>query len=295
MVGMASASVANPSPSGAGVGSARRGSQACALYVGVQGFSPPDWVGTFYPAGLPQRSWLSFYSRVFDTVEMNTTFYAIPSASTVQAWRQRVPQHFLFSAKMPRAITHDKRLEDVGLELGTFLGRIKLLGSKLGAVLIQFPSSFDRRFEDRLRAFLSMLPADVQFAVEFRHRSWQDDQVLDLLRAHSVAWCINHWQDLPIWIETTADVAYFRLVGYHEQFTDLGHVQRDRTAELARLAEAISRMQPYLERVFVYVNNHYAGHAPATVNQLKAMLDLPVRDPRHFWPEQPRMLPGMEG
>jgi uncharacterized protein YecE (DUF72 family) len=261
--------------------------------VGAQGFSPPDWAGTFYPPGLTQRGWLSFYARVFDTVEMNTTFYAIPSASTVRAWGQRVPQDFLFSVKMPRAITHEKQLQDVEIELSVFLDRIRLLGRKLAAILIQFPRSFDRRFEERVRGFLPLLPSDLQFAVEFRHRSWQDARVFDLLRAHSVAWCINHWQDLPIVTETTADVAYVRLVGYHQQFTDLGRVQRDRSAGLAHLADTISDLRPHLQRVFVYVNNHYAGHAPATVNQLKALLGLPAVNPREFWPEQPRMLPGM--
>jgi uncharacterized protein YecE (DUF72 family) len=225
---------------------------------------------------------------------MNTTFYAIPSASTVKAWAMRVPDHFVFSAKMPRVITHEKRLQHVEVELSGFLQHVRLLGPKLGAILVQFPPSFTRRFERRLRAFLPLLPDDIRVAVEFRHPSWHDEVVFELLREHGVAWCINHWQDLPVVVETTADVAYFRLVGDHQQFTDLGRIQRDRSPELARLAEVIANLAPRLRTIFVYVNNHYAGHAPATVNQLKELLGLPVTNPRSLWPEQPQMLPGME-
>lgn len=266
----------------------------CKICIGVQGFSPPDWVGTFYPLGLAQRGWLSFYARVFNTVEMNTTFYAVPSASTVRGWAMRVPEHFVFSAKMPRAITHDKQLQDAEAELSAFLQRVRLLGDKLGAVLLQFPASFARQFEPRLRAFLPLLPRDLCFAVEFRHPSWQDDAVFELLREHGVAWCINHWQDLPVVVESTAGFAYIRLIGDHQQFTDLGRVQRDRSQELASLAGTIADLATRLQTVFIYVNNHYAGHAPATVNQLKQLLDLPVTDPRSLWPGQAQMLPGME-
>jgi uncharacterized protein YecE (DUF72 family) len=267
---------------------------SCRMCIGVQGFSPPDWVGTFYPPRLAQRAWLPFYARVFDTVEMNTTFYAIPSAPTVRGWAQRVPPQFTFSAKMPRAITHEKALHDVEGELEVFLERIQLLGSKLGAVLIQFPASFTRRFEDRVRAFLPTLPGDLPFAIEFRHQSWQDEWVFDLLREYKVAWCINHWQNLPTAVETTANFAYFRLVGFHDQFDYLGQVQRDRSQELASLADTIAELARRLQRIFVYVNNHYAGHAPATVNQLKQLLGLPTVDPRSLWPEQPQVLPGLE-
>ena len=269
-------------------------SASCRICIGVQGFSPPDWVGTFYPPHLAQRAWLPFYAGIFDTVEMNTTFYATPSASTVRRWAQRVPSHFTFSAKTPRAITHEKSLQDVEGELLAFLERIRLLGSKLGAVLIQFPASFTRRFEERVRAFLPLLPGDLAFAIEFRHQSWQDESVFDLLREHNVAWCINHWQTLPAAVETTADFAYFRLVGFHDQFDYLGRVQRDRSQELASLADTIAELAPRLQRIFVYVNNHYAGHAPATVNQLKELLGLRTVDPRSLWPEKPQVLPGLE-
>jgi uncharacterized protein YecE (DUF72 family) len=176
------------------------------IFIGAQGFSPRDWVSTFYPPGLPNSQFLPFYARVFSTVELNTTFYAIPSSSTVRAWAMRVPASFVFCAKMTRTITHDKELLDVDADVQAFVARMRMLGDKLGVVVIQFPRSFSRRLEDRLRAFLAVLPRDMRFAVEFRNRSWDAPEVFDLLRQYGVAWCITHWQDLPPVVQTTADL-----------------------------------------------------------------------------------------
>ncbi len=265
------------------------------IHIGVQGFSPRDWVGTFYPPGLPQRDFLDFYAQVFDSVELNTTFYAIPPARTVLAWARRTPPGFTFTAKMPQSITHEKKLLGVEQEVASFVDRIGLLGDKLGAIVVQFPRSFTRSMEDRLRAFLALLPRGPRFAVEFRSRSWHSESVLNLLRDFRVGWCINHWQDLPPVAETTADFAYFRLVGFHDQFTYLGRLQRDRSEELAALARTIKGFAGQLQHIFVYVNNHYEGHAPATVSRLRHLLGLPTVDPRSLWPEQQKLLPGMAG
>ncbi|HNR95921.1 MAG TPA: DUF72 domain-containing protein [Anaerolineae bacterium] len=257
------------------------------IRIGGQGFSSRDWVGTFYPPAWPSQESLPFYSRVFDTVELNTTFYAIPSASTIRNWAQRVPEGFVFSAKMPRVITHDKALNNVQFELDSFLNRITLLGGKLGAVVIQFPASFQRRQEERLRAFLALLPGDIRFAVEFRHSSWDHPEILALLRAARVAWCTTHWQDLPPVVELTTDIAYFRLVGFHDEFTRLDEVQHDRTAELEHWAATIRGLAKQVKRIYVYINNHYEGHSPATVNRLKVLLSLPVVEPRSLWTRAP--------
>jgi uncharacterized protein YecE (DUF72 family) len=170
---------------------------------------------------------------------------------------------------------------------------MRTLGNKLGVVVVQFPRSFSRRFEDRLRAFLPLLPRDMRFAVEFRSPSWDDPAVFDLLREYAVAWCITHWQDLPPVIETTADFAYFRLVGFHDEFSQLNRVQRDRSQELASWARTIADLTTRVSRIYVYINNHYEGHSPATINRLKALLGLPHIGPRSQWPEQQNPLPGM--
>jgi len=262
------------------------------IRLGVQGFSPKDWVGIFYPPGFSPRQFLPFYSQVFDTVEVNSTFYAIPSDSTVRSWAARTPPNFIFACKMPQEITHDKRLVGAEEKLSIFLDKMRLLEGKLGPIVIQFPRSFSRRYEENLGAFLRLLPKDIPFAIEFRSQSWHDDEVFDLLRQFDAAWCINDWQDLPPVIETTTDFAYLRLVGFHREFKYLGRVQRDRSEDLESWARSIRGLLRRVERVYVYVNNHYAGYAPATVQQLQGLLSLPTVDPRGLWPQQPNLLPG---
>jgi uncharacterized protein YecE (DUF72 family) len=257
--------------------------------IGVQGFSPKDWVGTFYPPGFTSRQFLPFYAQVFNTVEVNATFYAIQSASTVRSWAVRTSPGFVFTAKMPQEITHDKRLLGAEEKLSAFLDMMRLLEGKLGPVLIQFPRSFTRRFEDNLHTFLRLLPRDIRFAIEFRSESWNDDEVFKLAGEYDVAWCINDWQDLPPVIETNTDFTYLRLVGFHREFSYLGRVQRDRSQELASWATALKDLAKRVDRIYIYVNNHYAGHAPATVNQLKELLGLPSVDPQSLWPEQPSL------
>jgi uncharacterized protein YecE (DUF72 family) len=262
------------------------------IRLGVQGFSPKDWVGTFYPPHFSPKQFLSFYARVFDTVEVNSTFYAIPSSSTVRAWANRTPPGFVLACKMPQEITHDQHLTGVEERLHLFLEKMGILGPKLGPVVIQFPRSFTRRFEDNLRAFLPLLPRDVRFATEFRSESWNDEKVFDLLREFDVAWCINDWQDLPPVVETTTDFAYIRLVGFHQEFKYLGEVQRDRSEDLAAWAGRIKDLAARVERVYVFVNNHYAGHAPATVNRLAELLGHTTVDPQNLWPEQATLFSG---
>jgi len=273
-----------------GAGARAGGAQ---VYIGAQGFSPKDWVGTFYPPGLPSNQFLLFYARVLNTVELNTTFYALPSLSTVRAWALRVPPDFVFTTKMVRTITHDKGLLNVEAEVRAFVDRMRVLEHQLGAILIQFPRSFTRRHEGRLRDFLPLLPRDLRFAIEFRDESWNNTRVFDLLRDFGVAWCVTHWQDLPPVVATTADWAYFRLVGYHDEFSYLGEARRDRSQDLATWAETISGLAPRLKRIHVYINNHYAGHAPTTISQLRGLLGLPQTDPHSLWPQAQDQLPGL--
>jgi uncharacterized protein YecE (DUF72 family) len=265
--------------------------QTAKIRLGVQGFSPQDWVGTFYPPQSSPKQFLPFYAQVFDTVEINSTFYAIPSASTVRSWLHRTPPNFLFACKLPQEITHDHQLLGVEDRLADFLERMRILGEKLGPVAIQFPRSFTRRYEQNLRSFLPLLPKDIRFVAEFRSESWNDAEVFELLKEFGVAWCINDWQDLPPVVEITADFAYLRLVGYHREFKYLGEVQRDRSEELINWASTVKELAIRVPRIYIYVNNHYAGHAPATVNHLAGLLGLPTVDPRSLWPKQADLFP----
>jgi len=209
------------------------------VYLGVQGFTARDWMGTFYPPDISARDQLPFYARVFDTVELNTTFYSIPGEHIVRSWSNRTPDDFVFTAKLPKVTTHDKHLEDVEGELRLFVETMRLLGDRLGPLLIQFPRSFARRFESRLREFLRLLPEELDFAVEFRSHSWIDEEIFSLLREHGVAWCVNDWQDMLSIPEVTTNFTYLRWTGYHDRFIYLGKVQDERIADLQSWAVTV--------------------------------------------------------
>lgn len=256
------------------------------VLVGVQGFSAPSWAGVFYPPDLPANRQLAFYAQVFDTVELDVTFYTLPSVAAIRSWMENTPEDFTFSAKMPRVITHEKRLVNVDDELRAVGGMLDLLGPKMGAMVIQFPRSFTRHAEPTLRAFLPRLPAGYRFAVEFRHPSWNHPETMDLLERHGIAWCLNEWQELPPVMATTTTWSYVRLVGFHRDAVS-GDVLRDRSARLAFWGETLRTLSQRLAPIYVYVNNHYAGYAPATVNTLRQHLGQPTVAPRALWPQPP--------
>jgi uncharacterized protein YecE (DUF72 family) len=262
------------------------------IHIGAQSFVPKDWVGSFYPPSLSPRDFLTFYAQIFDTIELNTTFYAIPTPDRVKDWASRTPASFCFTAKLPRLITHRRRLVEPEPELSRFVAVMRRFGPKLGPLLIQLPPSFTRDAEGDLRDFVAGLPSGARYVVEFRHPSWQHPEVADLLGRHDVGWCMNDWQDLEGLRVATTDIAYLRLNGYHDQFEHVDRVQRDRTVELASWAETIDELCPRLAHIYVSINNHYAGHAPATINQLKAMLGLPTVSPRQRWPDADRATQG---
>jgi uncharacterized protein YecE (DUF72 family) len=166
------------------------------LYVGTVSWSKQDWVGSFYPANLKPPQFLEAYTRNFRTVEIDATFYSIPQRSTVSGWRDRTPDGFVFAAKIPRLITHQKTLSDCQKELSTFLKTMEILGNKLGPLLLQFPyfnkNVFASReqFDRLLRPFLDSLPKEFRFSVEIRNKNWISWDFLELLRERSVGFTL---------------------------------------------------------------------------------------------------------
>jgi uncharacterized protein YecE (DUF72 family) len=151
--------------------------------VGTSGFSHPHWRGVFFPKGVPQTRWLDRYARSFPTVELNGTFYRLPSEKTIQAWRDTTPPGFLFAVKASRFITHIRRLENPADPLSTFLDRLALLNDKLGPVLYQLPPTMAKDLAV-LEAFLRLLPPQPRHVVEFRHPSWYSDGTYDVLKQY---------------------------------------------------------------------------------------------------------------
>jgi uncharacterized protein YecE (DUF72 family) len=168
------------------------------LYVGTSGYSYKEWKGTFYPPKLPAKQMLSFYGEHFRTVEINYTFKRLPTAAVVQAWADAVPADFQFALKAPELITHYKRLKDASDALSGFLDIASKLKQRLGPLLFQLPPTFQKD-APRLQAFLALLPPERRVAFEFRHSSWLDDEVFELLREHRAALCIaDDLLDVPV-------------------------------------------------------------------------------------------------
>lgn len=252
------------------------------IHLGTSGWSYQDWVGAFYPSGTPAARYLSVYAQVFTTVEIDSTFYATPSARMVAAWRERTPDGFIFATKVPRAITHDALLVGVANELATFADVMRELGPKCGPLLFQFPPGFTAAQWDDLAALLPTLPADLRWAVEVRHTSWLTEPFYDLLRAHNVALAHVDLPWMPRTTPVTADFAYIRWLGDRRKIVDdFSHVRPalQRTDDLAWWARQIARMNERGIEVFGYANNHYEGHSPATLRALQRQLGLPSQEP----------------
>lgn len=213
----------------------------------------PHWQAVLYPQGLVQKSWLAYYSQHFPTVEINRSFYRLPARSVFEAWHRQTPQGFVFAVKASRYITHMKKLREPHAALERFFQAVGGLGDKAGPVLFQFPP-FWRADLDRLAEFLCYLPPTYRYAFEFRHSTWLDDPVLDLLRKHEAALAIPDFPGMPCRPELTANFTYIRL---HGGKNGPGYTQgelRDWSERIAHWSESA--------QVFVYFNNDFAGWAP---------------------------------
>jgi uncharacterized protein YecE (DUF72 family) len=266
--------------------------------VGCQGWNYEDWVTppasarpVFYPGGTRAEHMLDIYARAFDTVEVDSTFYAAPSDATYDAWAKRTPDDFTFALKLPRRITHEESLRGAAAvrTLEDFCRGARRLGRKLAAVLVQLPPQFEATRENlrSLSEFLPLLPADIRFALEFRDPFWFEEELLvplSLQRHVSLALVEGPWVTRErVWrafatLLDTCDFAYVRWMGARD-LTRFDEVQRPRDANLDRWAAAIERLRERLPSVFAYFSNFYEGHAPASANKLKRLLGQPVVGP----------------
>jgi uncharacterized protein YecE (DUF72 family) len=240
------------------------------LLIGTSGWSYNEWAGVFYPSASTNK--LSFYSKVYGTAEVDSTFYAFPSKNIVFGWARYTPQDFVFSVKLPRTLTHDKKLEPkAGVEgdLVRFLGLMKPLiaAGKLGPVLIQLPPSFTFESDfERLESFLAVIPEDIRFAAEFRHPSWLRDETWRLLRKSNVANVIVDEPLLPPDTVVTADFAFIR---WHGRGTRPWYNYRYREEELEGWVPKVREVGARVKQTFGYFNNHFRGFA--VENSLKMM------------------------
>lgn len=256
-------------------------------YLGTVGYSYKDWDGVFYPAGMPQRSYLAHYSQIFNAVELDSTFYGTPPQERVRQWALTAPEGFKFCPKTPREITHDLRLRDAEAKMLAFVEAIRRFADKLGVILIQLPPSFTAAEFDTVTTFLASLPPDLCYALEFRHPSWYIAETAELLKVYRVGWVSVDYLGLPKQIGLTTDFLYVRWLGEHGRFEQKDHEQVDSTEELSWWWAYIQPHLNHVQTIYGFFNNDYAGYSPGSCNRFKQIVGLPVVQPQ--LPQQGRL------
>ena len=227
-------------------------------WLGTSGYSFDEWKGNFYPEKLPSRDMLKHYAERLETVEINNTFYRMPTEALVNGWLDQVPEGFRFAIKAPQRITHMRRLKECGESVTRLVQVITLLGPRLGPLLYQLPPNFKKDLP-RLENFLDTVPSPGRVAFEFRNKSWFDDEVFDSLRKHQVALVVSDTGEEPVApLVPTADWGYLRL--RREEFDD---------QSLGEWAERI-REQPWSD-AFVFVKHEEEGKGPQFAARLKEL------------------------
>jgi len=258
------------------------------IFLGTSSFTAKGWRGSFYPKGLRPAECLSYYAHHFDTVEIDSTFYATPNVNVVRSWDAKTPNGFLFAAKVPQKITHEKVLKDCDEEFKTFLTTMETLGEKLGPLLFQF-GKFDKYafkslddFLTRLIPFLKKLPKERKFAVEIRNKDWLVPKLADVLREHGVAltlidqgWMPRPWEMKDKFDLITADFTYVRWLGdrkgIEEKTTTWDKVIVDRQGDLSEWVSLLKKVQERRIMILAFANNHYAGFGPGTVDLFRRL------------------------
>jgi uncharacterized protein YecE (DUF72 family) len=253
-------------------------------YIGCSGWSYTSWRGPFYPKNIENPKWLNYYSRVFDYVEVDSSFYRIPNEFMVKNWYKSTPQNFKFTAKFPKVITHDKKLRNIDEDqLDYFFDSISELKEKLLALLIQLPPSVEIvEGLDALRNILPHLDKGFRYAVEVRHRSWFQDLAYNFFANNDMCLVWSQLAEIRTPPVVTSDFVYNRFIGDRSiiQEKDFGRIQIDRIKEMKKVTRNFKEDETnegYLSNVklaIVAANNHYAGFGPGTVNIFRQLLGL---------------------
>jgi uncharacterized protein YecE (DUF72 family) len=254
------------------------------IYIGTSGFSYKDWVGVFYPESLPQREWLSFYSREFRTCEINATYYTIPSLASIKSMVSKTGEGFIFAIKANQEMTHQHHNSTAICE--TFLKAMEPIinANKLGCILAQFPYSFD--YNQNNLGYLALLRENLTglpLVVEFRNARWLKVEVFQWLRQHDTGFCCVDEPRLPNLlppiVEATNNIGYIRFHGrnkekwwQHEQPYER-YDYTYKTEELNEWMPKIQKLAGATENIFIFANNHWKGQSIQTIRQLRAMLD----------------------
>jgi uncharacterized protein YecE (DUF72 family) len=279
------------------------------LLVGTSSWSSSDWCGTFYPDSIAPGEMIRVYSSKLSTVEIDTTWYHLPSRKIVETWRSRTPDGFIFSAKVPKVISHDKYLEGCESELNEFLSAISVLGEKLGPLILQFPYvakgkdpqeySTGSDFIRRLKQFVGLLPSEFKWGIEIRNSQWVRPSLLDILRSRNISMVFIDYYTMdplpklaPNSQVFTAPFVYIRFLGNHKAMDatvkkalESGHRKRawesllqDRTQQMKLWIPPIKNLLARNIPVYVYFNNHYAGYAPGSIELFEKLFNSDIAE-----------------
>lgn len=243
--------------------------------IGCTGWSYKGWIGPFYPKTMPSTEYLKHYSKTFGITEINSTFYKIPSPHTTAKWFNNTPENFIFTAKLPKQITHDARLKP-GSYLDQFLNSIKPLGSKMKILVIQLPPSLSfTESELNLDKMVNHLPKNYRYAVEGRHPSWFTNKSYKFLSDRNLCLVWNEVQGVLNPAETTTDFVYLRLIGDRSIPEDkFGTIQKDQTRSITQWAQKLDEIKNKISFAVVMANNHFEGFSPHTANKLRLAMNL---------------------
>jgi uncharacterized protein YecE (DUF72 family) len=235
------------------------------------GWSYNFWLNNFYPADTKTENFLEEYSKHFNTVEVNSSFYSVPSVSTLENWKKQTPKDFLFSLKVPKKITHEKKSANY---LDYFLNNIIHLESKLGPLLFQFPPRFKLDMFDSLKDLISILPEKYRYALEIRNRSWFEDRFYSFLEENKIALVLGDSPWLHKIERVTAEFTYFRWEGNRNKIKGtLGKVEKDRIEDTNEWAEKICAILDRIE-VFGYFSKYYSGYPPTDAKHFLEYFDI---------------------
>ncbi len=248
--------------------------------VGCTGWSYDDWRGVFYPEGTPAGEYLARYARVFDLVEVDSSFYRPPTPFLTRRWAAATPPGFLFAPKVPKAITHIRGGPPIAESVGAFVEALRPLrdAGKLGPIVAQFAASFRREKDsDRLDEILGAFPPDLPFAVELRHRSWWVPDTLRRLerRRAALVWTVYPGLEPPFWVP--GEFLYARFVG-DRALTTFDRIQRDGRPTMEAMRARLESEGAAARDAFLLVNNHFMGFGPGTAELLQRVLGVPPAD-----------------
>ena len=252
------------------------------LNFGCAGWDYKDWVGTFYPKPLERHNHLEFYSKFFDIIEVNSTFYNLPNKATVTNWYNQVSTNFMFIVKLWQRITHNLKDPDLDYLISQFFSQLSPLRDKVLLYLLQFPPWFKHteKHASHLKFLLNELPQEHKYVIELRDNSWFNENIIsEIIDGKRVILGTTYMPGIEAYYHDNQETYYIRLIGDRE-LNVFNRIQRNQEEDIIDLLSNLEKLRntPNIYKIFIIVNNHFQGHAPTSVQLLKKRLNLPVKE-----------------